>query len=59
MKILIVASDKQGRFAPFIEEQMTALQARGVRNTINDRISAPYTIHNTLITNEYESTSPL
>lgn len=27
MKILIVASDKQGRFAPFIEEQITALQA--------------------------------
>ncbi len=27
MKILIVASDKQGRFAPFIEEQMAALQA--------------------------------
>ena len=30
MKILIVASDKNGRFAPFIEEQMTALQACGV-----------------------------
>ena len=30
MKILIVASDKQGRFAPFIEEQITALQACGV-----------------------------
>ena len=30
MKILIVASDKHGRFAPFIEEQMTALQACGV-----------------------------
>ena len=30
MKILIVASDKQGKFAPFIEEQMTALQACGV-----------------------------
>ena len=30
MKILVVASDKQGRFAPFIEEQMTALQACGV-----------------------------
>lgn len=30
MKILIVASDKQGRFAPFIEEQMAALQARGI-----------------------------
>lgn len=27
MKILIVASDKQGRFAPFIEEQIVALQA--------------------------------
>ncbi len=30
MKILIVASDKQGCFAPFIEEQMAALQARGI-----------------------------
>ena len=30
MKVLILASDKQGRFAPFIEEQMTALQACGV-----------------------------
>ena len=30
MKILIVASDKQGKFAPFIEEQMAALQARGM-----------------------------
>ena len=30
MKILIVASDKNGRFAPFIEEQITALQACGV-----------------------------
>jgi len=30
MKILIVASDKQGHFAPFIEEQMAALQARGM-----------------------------
>lgn len=30
MKILIVASDKQGRFVPFIEEQMAALQARGI-----------------------------
>ena len=30
MKILIVASDKQGRFAPFIEEQITALQAYGM-----------------------------
>ena len=27
MKILIVASDKHGRFAPFIEEQIAALQA--------------------------------
>ena len=58
MKVLILASDKQGRFAPFIEEQMTALQACGVRNTMNDRISDSYTI-NTLITNEYESTPPL
>ena len=31
MKILIVASDKKGRFAPFIEEQIAALQARGVQ----------------------------
>ena len=31
MKILIIASDKGGRFAPFIEEQITALQARGVQ----------------------------
>lgn len=38
MKILIVASDKQGRFAPFIEEQMTALQAGGNRNTINSNV---------------------
>ncbi len=30
MKILIVASDKQGRFAPFVEEQMAALEARGI-----------------------------
>lgn len=30
MKILIVASDKHGRFAPFIEEQMAALEARGM-----------------------------
>lgn len=30
MKVLILASDKQGHFAPFIEEQMTALQACGV-----------------------------
>lgn len=30
MKILIVASNKQGRFAPFIEEQMAALEARGI-----------------------------
>ena len=30
MKILVIASDKQGRFAPFIEEQMAALEARGV-----------------------------
>ena len=30
MKILIVASDKNGHFAPFVEEQMTALQACGV-----------------------------
>ncbi len=30
MKILIVASDKQGHFAPFIEEQMAALEARGI-----------------------------
>ena len=31
MKILIIASDKKGRFAPFIEEQIAALQARGVQ----------------------------
>ena len=30
MKILIVASNKNGRFAPFIEEQMVALEARGM-----------------------------
>ena len=30
MKILIVASDKNGHFAPFIEEQMAALEARGI-----------------------------
>lgn len=30
MKILIVASDKGGHFAPFIEEQITALRAVGV-----------------------------
>ena len=30
MRILIVASDKNGRFAPFIEEQMAALEARGM-----------------------------
>ena len=30
MKILIVASDKKGKFTPFIEEQMAALQARGM-----------------------------
>ncbi len=31
MKILIVASDKGGHFAPFIEEQITALQEIGVQ----------------------------
>lgn len=31
MKILIIASDKGGRFAPFIEEQVVALQAHGVQ----------------------------
>ena len=31
MKILIVASDKGGRFAPFIEEQIAALQQEGVQ----------------------------
>ena len=30
MKILIIASDKNGHFAPFIEEQMVALQACGM-----------------------------
>ena len=30
MRILIVASDKNGHFAPFIEEQMAALEARGM-----------------------------
>ena len=30
MKILIIASDKGGKFAPFIEEQMAALEARGM-----------------------------
>lgn len=30
MKILIVASDKGGKFAPFIEEQITALEDYGV-----------------------------
>ena len=30
MKILVIASDKGGKFAPFIEEQITALQACGV-----------------------------
>lgn len=31
MKILIIASDKGGHFAPFIEEQIAALQEIGVR----------------------------
>ena len=31
MKILIIASDKGGHFAPFIEEQITALQEIGVQ----------------------------
>ena len=31
MKILIIASDKGGHFAPFIEEQIVALQEIGVR----------------------------
>ncbi len=31
MKILIVASDKGNKFAPFIEEQIVALEARGVQ----------------------------
>lgn len=30
MKILVIAADKGNRFAPFIEEQMSALQACGV-----------------------------
>ena len=30
MKILVIASDKGGKFAPFIEEQMAALEARGI-----------------------------
>ena len=30
MKILIIASDKKGHFAPFIEEQIVALEAFGV-----------------------------
>ena len=30
MKILIIASDKGGKFAPFIEEQMASLEARGM-----------------------------
>ena len=30
MKLLIIASDKHGHFAPFIEEQMIALQACGI-----------------------------
>ena len=31
MKLLVIASDKGGRFAPFIEEQIAALQAHGVQ----------------------------
>ena len=31
MKILVLASDKSGKFAPFIEEQIAALQALGVQ----------------------------
>lgn len=31
IKVLVVASDKGGRFTPFIEEQISALQALGVR----------------------------
>ena len=31
MKILIIASDKGGRFAPFVEEQIVALQQTGVQ----------------------------
>ena len=30
MKLLVIASDKKGRFAPFIEEQIAALEARGI-----------------------------
>lgn len=30
MKILVIASDKGGKFAPFIEEQMAAFEARGM-----------------------------
>lgn len=30
MKLLVIASDKGGKFAPFIEEQMAALEARGI-----------------------------
>lgn len=30
MKILIIASDKGGHFVPFIEEQIAALEARGI-----------------------------
>ena len=30
MKILVIASDKGGKFAPFIEEQVAAIQARGM-----------------------------
>ena len=30
IKVLIVASDKGGKFAPFIEEQITALEEYGV-----------------------------
>lgn len=31
MKLLVIASDKGGHFVPFIEEQITALHARGVQ----------------------------
>ena len=31
MKILVLASDKSGKFAPFIEEQIAALQQEGVQ----------------------------
>lgn len=31
MKLLVIASDKKGRFAPFIEEQIAALQVYGVQ----------------------------